>query len=69
MANKYHCNDLMRLIGKQHVNKIVDNSIYNDIMSIAESNIAHESTFDMMLVDVFVYGYIMGKRADRKKEE
>lgn len=69
MANKYDYNDTMKLIGKQYFNTILDNDIYNEIMSIVEANLTSDHPeMKMMYVDIFVYGYLIGKHDARTKK-
>lgn len=67
MANPYDKNDTMRMLGKQHsvIPFWYNEEVRQQIKDIAEGL---PCSFTMeAAVDIFMLGYIHGKRAERKR--
>ena len=73
MKNRYSTNETMKLLGKQYHSTTIDTEIYSkikDIMHAHNFNDTLINAFDlgMMGPDIFMLGYIYGKRAERAKK-
>lgn len=68
--NVYEHNKTMRLLGKQYYNRIVTDEDLKAINDIVEANVKAKR-FDRicLFADIFVYGFIMGKRAERSRKK
>ena len=69
--NPYEASELMRMLGKQCVYRSYDSEAYADIREIVDARGYGErfnSVFDLIL-DVFLYGCIKGKRIERAKKK
>lgn len=70
-TNPYEASGLMRMLGKQSVYTSYDSEVYADIREIADARgygRRFDSVFDLIL-DVFLYGCIKGKRMERAKKK
>lgn len=70
MKNIYEENETMRLIGKQNYADVLPLEEVKHIWDIVDASL-HSDRPDMtfMYFDIYVYGYIMGKRAERKRRK
>lgn len=69
MENIYEANKTMKLLGKQNYTKICPPEIHSEVCKIVTANVDAGRDFNMMIADIFVYGYIMGQKAERQKKK
>lgn len=70
MADLYEYNKTMQLLGKQYYNRMISDADLKAVNEIVDANL-HAANVDThsMLMDIFAYGYIQGKRAARREQE
>lgn len=66
----YKQGEALTLVGYQYYNQIISSNIAEAIKDImgGRNREALIKDPDMCCMDIFVYGYIMGKRAERAKK-
>lgn len=66
----YNCNDTMRMLGKQDIERYIDNEeVSKGIQDITQAwGYDLKSNFNIIL-DVFLYGCIVGKREERANKK
>lgn len=70
MGNVYKANSVMELLGHQYYNEIVQPENLKAIEDIIKANLENERPdIKMLKYDIFVYGYLMGVRAERRKKK
>ena len=70
MGNVYEYNKVMQLLGKQYYNRIVSDGDLKAVNDIVTANLQSDRIdTHCMLMDIFVYGYIQGKRAARHEKK
>lgn len=67
--SRYEKNEVMKLLGKQYLNLIVKQEDVTAIEDIWSANLDCKGRMLDVLIDVFIYGYIQGKRAERQKKK
>lgn len=70
MANVYEANNVMKLLGHQYYNAIVSEENLKGIEDIIKANLESDRPdLKMLKYDIFVYGYLMGVRAERRRKK
>lgn len=70
MADLYEYNKTMQLLGKQYYNRMISDEDLKAINDIVTANLkAANVDTHSMLMDIFVYGFIQGKRAARREKK
>ena len=70
MGNVYKANEVMELLGHQYYNAIVTEENLKAIEDIISANMNNDRPdIRMLKYDIFVYGYLMGVRAERRRKK
>lgn len=69
VKEKYSINETMCLIGKQRIFDIPLTDMFKELDEIISANNAIKSNVQELCIDVFMIGYIEGKKAERKKNQ
>lgn len=70
MANVYKANSVMELLDHQYYNAIVTEENLKGIEDIIKANLESDRPdLKMLKYDIFVYGYLMGVRAERRRKK
>lgn len=73
MKNRYTANETMKLLGKQYHSAIIDARVYAEIKDILQAHgfdnaLNNAFNLGMMGVDIFMLGFIYGKRVERARK-
>lgn len=70
MANIYEANETMRLIGKQNYADILPVEEIKNVWDIVDASLKSDRPdLTFMYFDLVVYGYLLGKKAERKRRK
>lgn len=70
MANRYKANEVMEVLGYQQYDQILSEANLNAISEIIKANLEDDRPdVSFIKYDLFVYGYLMGVRAERKRKK
>lgn len=70
MGNIYEGSETMKLLGQQYYDKIVTPELFKEIEGIIKANLESDRPdLKMLKYDIFVFGYLMGIRAERERRK
>lgn len=70
MGNIYEANETMKLLGQQYYDKVVTPEFFKEIEGIVKANLESDRPdLNMLKYDIFVFGYLMGIRAERERRK
>lgn len=71
MTTAYERNEIMKLLGRQYSNLLINEESQEGIYEILEARgmMDYRKYIFDLVIDVFMYGYIRGKQAERQKKK